>query len=76
MDHPDAPGTAIHTPETELHGENIGKRSAASDTGRLNPPSERVRPEASDETLAPEIHDPNFVLKRQNHQSAPRRRGR
>lgn len=75
MDHPDAPGMTTHTPGTELHGDNIGKRGAAPDTGRLNPPSEQIGPAGSDETLAPEIHDPNFVLKRENHEGRkPRRR--
>jgi hypothetical protein len=80
MDHPGAPGMTTHTPGVESHGRdiggNIGKRGAAPDTGRLNPPTEQVGPAGSDETLAPEIHDPNFVLKRKNHEGRKPRRGR
>ena len=67
MDHPDAPGVTNHTPGAASRIDNAGKRGAAPDTGRLNPPTEEVGPQGSDETLAPEIHDPNFPLKRSNH---------
>src|SRR3954451_14401430 len=50
MDHPDAPGVTDRTSGAEPTGDNAGKRGAAPDTGRLNPPTEQIGPQGSDET--------------------------
>src|SRR4051812_1282526 len=46
---------------------SAGTRGTSAETGLLNPPSDEVGPEGSDQALAPELADPNFPLNAENH---------